>query len=219
MATRTIWCRIWGKGKPGRLKFCALAGVLILCGCESWNWSSAEDYLTTKGIAAPLFPQTVVCHGYDCAQKTQISLTDMEWGEIRAIFTPLPQDASTERNLIARAIARLETLVGPRVGTEHDKGRLYAEGLGDPGQQDCIDEATTTTGYLLLMAKDGLLTHHQVEAPAMRGALFDGRWPHMSAVIRERASGTNYVVDSWVGDNGSQPDIMTLQKWMLTWNW
>ena len=58
---------------------------------------------------------------------------------------------------------------------------------------------------------------HSVSVPQSRGALIDGRWPHFSAVIKDKKNKKQYVVDSWYGDNGQKPVIMELQDWIYDW--
>ena len=47
-------------------------------------------------------------------------------------------------------------------------------GSGDPTQQDCVDEATNTTSYLLVLQAHGLLKHHTVGIPMTKGNLLEG---------------------------------------------
>ena len=54
---------------------------------------------------------------------------------------------------------------------------------------------------------------HTVEPVAHRGFLFFGGWPHYTALIRERQTGREWVVDSWFRDNGEYPDILDLKTW------
>ncbi len=58
----------------------------------------------------------------------------------------------------------------------------------------------------------GLLKYHKVEARTSRGFLFDGRYPHWTAVIRA-PDGVKWVVDSWYAPMGGIPDISPLSDW------
>ncbi len=51
-------------------------------------------------------------------------------------------------------------------------------------------------------------------APIARGFFLDGRYPHATAVIKEKASGKQHAVDSWVHDNGVYPEIKPLSVWL-----
>jgi hypothetical protein len=129
---------------------------------------------------------------------------------VRALFAR-NASASEERQSIRRAIALLETRVGDITGTWHDRAGNVA-GAGKPGQLDCISESKNTATYLKLMAKDGLLAKHSVEARRVRRPwIFDAHW---SAVIREAGTGQRFAVDSWFLDNGQPPRIQPLEEWL-----
>ena len=60
---------------------------------------------------------------------------------------------------------------------------------GDPSQQDCVDEATNTTSYLLVLQANGLLKHHTVSGTMSKENLAGGvatlnpvkYWPYWTA--------------------------------------
>lgn len=158
--------------------------------------------------------QFPVCSGYGCDRVHTVSLTETEW---QWAVSPLAgtNDAGAERAALARVIGRLEQLVGPRTGTERNLGGTF-QGVGRPGQMDCIDESTNTTTYLRMLAAAKLLPRHSVEQPRTRGYFIFG-WPHTSAVIRSLADGDRYAVDSWFEDNGRPAHVVPLKQWRAGW--
>ena len=74
-----------------------------------------------------------------------------------------------------------------------------------PTQQDCVDEATNTTSYLLVLDRHGLLKHHAVERPFAKDSLT--HWTHWAAVIRETDNGERFAIDSSAGVNGENPTV------------
>ncbi|HFD81307.1 MAG TPA: hypothetical protein ENK05_13085 [Gammaproteobacteria bacterium] len=133
-----------------------------------------------------------------------------QWQQVRALFATVA-DAPGERKRIAAAIGLLENQVGRIAGTWRDRGGNIA-GSGLPGQLDCIAESKNTTTYLKLLARDGLLRWHRVDARRLRHPwILDLHW---TAVIRERGSGRAYAVDSWFLDNGQPPYIQPLGDWL-----
>ena len=44
-------------------------------------------------------------------------------------------------------------------------------GSGDPTQEDCVDEATNTTSFLLVLQTHGLIKYHTVGTPFSKEAL------------------------------------------------
>ena len=118
----------------------------------------------------------------------------------------------------AGAMHSIETVVGPIVGTENDKGGvLENEFIGNIEKQDCVDESASTTSYLKYFQDNELIFMHSVVVPQSRGALIDGRWPHFSATIRDKKNKKQFVVDSWFRDNGEPPVVMELQDWVYDW--
>lgn len=156
-----------------------------------------------------------VCHEHSCAEVDQVGLKDYEWRSIQRPFSRTSASPAQERDFIARAIARFETIVGKRTGTWNDKGGDL-KGLGQDGQMDCIDESINTTSYLRILEGTGLLRWHTVEDRATRGWFLWG-WPHTTAVIRDTRSNELYAVDSWFEDNGKPPHIVPLGQWKDGW--
>lgn len=171
----------------------------------------------TRFIGHPVPARFTVCHGNTCAQITEVHLSPAQWARVRRVFEPPPPTAAAEREAIRRAVALLETMVGVQAGTSGDLG-MNVPGFGLPGQMDCIDEATDTTVYLRMMQDDGLLHFHTVADRATRGWFRLGFGPpHSTAVIREKATGTLYAVDSWFLDNGQPPFVVPLRVWKAGW--
>ncbi len=157
-----------------------------------------------------------VCHRQGCAEHATVHLTVEEDLSIQEAFGTPAATAEQERAAITRAISRFEQIVGPRTGTDRDIGGTFP-GAFQGGQMDCIDESTNTTTYLHLLDKAGMLRWHDILTPATRFPIPRGWWPHTSAIIRERATGTKYVVDSWFDDNGKPPYIVELSIWKRGW--
>lgn len=152
-----------------------------------------------------------VCFGGGCAEIRSLVLTTEEWQKVSAIFNNAPVDAAQERELIAKAIAQLEIIVGEKIGTSNDLAGTFFEGRLS-GQLDCNDEAINTTTYMRLMQQAGLIKWHEIEDTRTRNFFFNG-WPHSTAVIRDAKSSTRFAVDSWFYDNGVPPVIVPFKEW------
>ena len=125
--------------------------------------------------------------------------------------------AKSERSAIRQAIAFLEESIGRKTGSDEDIAGTYQR-LGRY-QQDCIDESTNTTTYLLLLDQLDLLHYHNVNPLTSRPPIISGRLgPHRTAVIREKSTGIKYAVDSWFYDNGIEPEIVPLDTWFWGWH-
>lgn len=171
-----------------------------------------------KYNAHPASPQSfMLCHGYSCTHKTKAGFSDQEWSKIAAVFKNAPaRDSAAERNKLGKAIALMEQYSGAKTGTDDDDGA--AVGIKRNGKQlDCIDETVNTTMYVGFLQKAGLLKFHETTDPTHRGYLIDGKWPHNTAVIREKNNNALWVVDSFYRKNGEEPYIVPRADWLAGW--
>ena len=176
------------------MRCAALLGMVLWCNGMAW--------------AAP--GTFVTCSEHECSRRAEVSLTDVQWQEIRALFTPASANAQAERDALRHAIARMEDFVGALNGTSADLGGNFA-GSGMAQQMDCIDESSNTTTYLRLFQENGLLRWHESQERTHRARwIFDVHW---TAVIRDTVTGQFYAVDSWYLDNGRPPYIQKLEDW------
>lgn len=161
-------------------------------------------------IASPGPKAFFSCTDYHCDTGQSVTLMDSQWQSVREIYATDTSPAE-EREHIRQSIALLEDTVGAITGTWRDLGE-NAAGAGQPGQLDCISESRNTSTYLQLLADDGLLKWHDIEARQRRRPLFFN--VHWAAVIRDRTNGERFAVDSWFLDNGRPPAIQPLGDWL-----
>jgi len=83
----------------------------------------------------------------------------------------------------------------------------------DTHQFDCIDTSRNTTSLLMVLDQLGLLRYHDVDEPEARGYMVDGRPPHATAVLVERATGKKWSIDSWTVGYGQALEVMPLERW------
>ncbi|GBG15511.1 uncharacterized protein NMK_3119 [Novimethylophilus kurashikiensis] len=185
---------------------------LLLLPCCAW----ADGPTMTRVLQSPAsIEKFLFCDGGTCAEVQTVHLTKDEWQEVRDLFDPQPETAEQEREVLRDAIGLMERIVGPKTGTDDDRGGTFGNSEY-PGQLDCNDEATNSTTYMRLMAADGLLRFHRIADTKTRGGfLFFGR--HSAAVISEIATGKFYAVDSWFYDNGYPAEILPLEQWRSGW--
>lgn len=187
----------------------------VLCACLG---GCATGIPVKKYNDLPASPDSfMLCHGYSCTKKSEAGFSAAEWKSILGIFQKNPaKNAESERSKIGRAIALMERYSGARTGTDDDD----AEAIGikrNIEQLDCIDETVNTTMYIGFLQQAGALAFHEGAEPTHRGYLIDGTWPHNTAVIREKESGSLYVVDSFYRKNGEEPHIMPRAVWLAGW--
>ena len=187
----------------------ALAG--LLAGCNGASNAPPEAWFAAQNGVAPREGNRIsVCHGFGCHRKTAFGFSSSDLRRMaRLIDNSSP---AAERDGIRKMIAWAERRVAPTVGSADDAAGLDIANAGKRGQMDCIDEASNTTSYLMVAARNGLLRHHEVSRPVSRGFFLDGRYPHATAVIVD-TDGAAWAVDSWPQGNGEQPDLMPLAQW------
>jgi len=160
-----------------------------------------------------------VCSAYGCKQQTRFRFTDADMTELRSIMKKNAKDqsAAEERRAVAYAIGWIENRVGKQIGTDKDREGMDFAASGDPTQQDCVDEATNTTSYLLVLQNNGLLKHHTVGTPFAKDQLWRGvsGWTHWTAVLKENDGAKKYAVDSWIYANGENPAIVDTDNWYI----
>jgi hypothetical protein len=195
----------------------ALAGALA--GCTYGGFGSLDGHYATFAVAPPDRAAVEVCHAYGCQRRTRVVFTDPDLAEIKALMirTRAADTPAEERRAIAYAIGWIERRVGGQIGTSSDRPGMDFAGSGDPTQQDCVDEATNTTSYLVVLANAGLVHHHRVAAPFAKENYLRGvsGWTHWTAVIEETRTRKRFAVDSWIHANGENPAIVAAETWYL----
>jgi len=143
-------------------------------------------------------------------------------------------EAAGERNAIAQTVANFESIVGPKAGTDRDLGGFEGNakidiayemgtefrnrGSGDArGQQDCINETQTTRHLIDLLIQQGLIVYHTI-APQHSVASLKSYDHHALRLVElGHPEAMTWTVDSWVEDNGQQPEILTEADWYAKW--
>jgi len=164
-------------------------------------------------LPLPSARSVVICHGFGCAFRTQVTLGNDDRARLAALLAPGKRSPQAERKALAAATAWFDRRVGPSAGTS--RRTAFARGLGgDPGQMDCIDLSSNNTSLFLILDQLHLLTHHRVEHPVSRGILIDGRLPHTTAVLGEIHGEHKWAIDNWTHKFGEPPDVEPLEQWL-----
>jgi hypothetical protein len=174
----------------------------------------AETY-PRYSISPPTTSQIVVCHDFGCQGRAVLAITAADRQQLTGIMASGRASAAAERAAVAQAGAWFDRRIARAAGTVNHVARAGMSYTFKPeGQLDCIDTSRNTTTLLLLLDMLHLLRHHAVDAPRARGFLFDGKPPHATAVLLERATGKRWSVDAWTRAYGQKPEIMALDRWL-----
>jgi len=196
-----------------------LCAALALCACADNAHHLTTHYIDRFATPKPVLAQFTVCHGFGCSERSDASLSLAEWRKVIAVFRPRPKNAREERVRVAKAVALIERMVGPRTGTAaHQwthKNMLILPNLGDTTQLDCVDEAVNTWTYMSLMERGNLLHFHRVAQLSNAGSMTD---PNMrNTAVLEEKGGAYFAVDASLVDYGKPPLVMPLATWMGNW--
>jgi hypothetical protein len=195
-----------------------------LSGCVTGGGDDPRIHYTTFGAEPPRGNQITVCHAYTCKMKTPYTFSRQDIAEIDAVMRRIERNdtPAEERRAIAYAIAHIDVKVGRKVGIK-DRAGMQFTASGNPEQLDCVDVATNTTSYLLVMKSNGLIKHHTVEGTMSKENLAKGLvqldpvkyWPHWSAVLKDTTTGQKWAVDRWPFDQGENPAVQKVEEWYI----
>jgi hypothetical protein len=192
----------------------ALAAVLITSPVSA---NMAEVVAAAYGdysVGAPTPDQVVICHGFGCKYRAEVALSAADHAQLAHIMAAGKASAAAERRAVATAWAWFDRRIAPIAGTRNHVASAGVKYMYDTRQFDCVDASRNTTTLLLVLEQLHLLHYHAVDVPESRGFLIDGRPPHYTAVLRERATGVKWAVDSWTRAYGQPAEVMTLSRWL-----
>ena len=192
-------------------------GPLVLPLLHSGNTLAADEMLAgfyaELSLRSPTASLAVVCHGFACQYRDEISFTSRDHARLGEIMAAGRTAPALERQAIAEAVRWFDLRIGPAAGTTHRIARAGPYESGDPGQMDCIDISANNTSLFLVLDRLHLLRHHRVEPPVSRGILIDLRLPHTTAVLAEIRTGQEWAFDNWTRDYGELPEVQPLEQW------
>jgi len=197
---------------------CAVAGGVIYAmgGAIAFGATSTNVVDAAYGglsVTPPTPSMVFVCHGFGCKYRDEVDLTAGDRAKLTQILAAGRASPAAERKAVAAAGAWFDRRVGPVAGTQNHVARAGAKYMYDIHQFDCIDTSRNTTSLLLVLDQLKLLRHHDVDAPEARGFFIDGRPPHATAVLVEKATGTKWSIDSWTVGYGQALEVMPLDRW------
>lgn len=174
---------------------------------------AAQSWFNQQGYVGPSGSRIIACHGYGCVRRMAISVDGAWLSRAREILRAGQGSPDAERRALGEVIRSYTAYLATSLGGKPDTPGSPPQMSGVYGQMDCLDETANTTSVLLVLQEQGLLAYHAVQYPESRGFFLDGRYPHFTAVITERRTGTAWAVDPWKKAPGQRPDILPLTRW------
>jgi hypothetical protein len=169
---------------------------------------------STVSIYPPSATSMTVCYGFVCRRREILTFTPGDRAALTQILNAGHASAAAERAAAQKAVVWLDRRMGPIIGTNKRVAKADFRYFDDKHNYDCWDTTRNTTSLLLVLREWGLLKHHAIGDPHYRGNTLVLQTPHNTAVLVERATKVEWVVDLWPRGYLQPPDVMTVQKWV-----
>jgi len=169
---------------------------------------------STVSIYPPSATSMTVCYGFVCRRREILTFTPGDRAALTQILNAGHASAAAERAAAQKAVVWLDRRMGPIIGTNKRVAKADFRYFDDKHNYDCWDTTRNTTSLLLVLQQWGLLKHHVVGDPHYRGNALVLQTPHNTAVLLERATKAEWVVDMWPRGYLQPPDVMRVEKWV-----
>ena len=192
-----------------------LAALLGVSAAKAVELSSAVAYLySSVSIYPPSAKSMTVCYGFVCRRRETLDFTAGDRSAITQIMAAGRASAADERAAVQKVVVWFDRRMGPILGTDKRVAKADFRYFDDKHNYDCWDTTRNTTSLLLVLREWGLLKHHAIGDPKYRGNTLVLQTPHNTAVLVDRATKVEWVVDLWPRGYLQPPDVMTVQKWV-----
>ena len=169
---------------------------------------------TTVSIFPPSGKSMTVCYGFVCRRREILDFTLGDRSVLSQTLAAGRTSAAAERAAVQKAVIWFDRRMGPIIGTNKRVAKADFRYFDDKHNYDCWDTTRNTTSLLLVLQEWGLLKYHMVGDPHYRGNALVLQTPHNTAVLVERATKVEWVVDMWPRGYLQLPDVMTVEKWV-----
>src|ERR1700687_987468 len=230
---RFFWLEVWRRmgltdrrqrsGRTGKTPaFCGSAvyfiGLILIAAplpAVAVELSAPQEALySTVSIFPPSRSAVTVCYGFVCRRREILDFTPGDRNALTQILAMGRASAAAERAAVQKAVIWFDRRMGPVIGTDRRVAKADIRALDDKHNYDCWDTTRNTTSLLLVLQQWGLFRHHVVGDPHYRGNALALQLPHNTAVLIERATKTEWVVDMWTRAYAGAPDVKPLVEWI-----
>jgi hypothetical protein len=207
-------------GSRTRNSFAAVLGVLLAAPLAALPARAIEmsaevaNLYSSVSIYPPSAKSMTVCYGFVCRRREILDFTAADRSALTQIMQAGRASAAAERAAVQKAVVWFDRRMGPIIGTNKRVAKADFRYFDDKHNYDCWDTTRNTTSLLLVLQEWGLLKHHAIGDPRYRGNTLVLQTPHNTAVLVDRATKVEWVVDLWPRGYLQPPDVMTVQKWV-----
>jgi hypothetical protein len=168
---------------------------------------------SSVSIFPPSAQRMTVCYGFVCRRREMLDFSPGDRNALTQILAAGRGSAVAERAAVQKAVIWFDRRMAPLIGTDKRVAKADIRALDDKHNYDCWDTTRNTTSLLLVLQEWGLLKYHVVGDPHYRGNVLVLQLPHNTAVLVDRATKVEWVVDMWPRAYAQPPDVMTVEKW------
>jgi hypothetical protein len=210
----------------GCVRLCRLLSVVLAAGtllliqaadnrADATELSSGISQLyTSVSIYPPTAKSMTVCYGFVCRRREILDFTAGDKAALTRIMASGWASAAAERQAVQKAVVWFDRRMGPILGTNKRVARADFRARDDQHNFDCWDTTRNTTSLLLVLQDWKLLKFHTVGNPHYRGNTLVLQTPHNTAVLVDRVTHVEWVVDMWPRGYAQLPDVMTVEQWV-----
>jgi hypothetical protein len=168
---------------------------------------------SSVSIFPPTAKSMTVCYGFVCRRREILDFTPGDRSALTQIMAAGHGSAAAERAAAQKAVVWFDRRMGPIIGTNKRVAKADVRAFDDKHNFDCWDTTRNITSLLLVLQQWGLFKYHTVGDPLYRGNALMLQLPHNTAVLTERATRVEWVVDMWPRGYSQPPDVMTAEQW------
>jgi hypothetical protein len=175
---------------------------------------AVQALYTTVSIYPPSANSMTVCYGFVCRRREILDFTAGDRRALAQIMAAGGASAVAERAAVQKAVIWFDRRMGPIIGTDKRVAKADFRYFDDKHNFDCWDTTRNTTSLLLVLQEWNLLKYHVVGDPHYRGNTLVLQTPHNTAVLVDRATKVEWVVDMWPRGYLQPPDVMPVTQWV-----
>ena len=169
---------------------------------------------SSVSIYQPSANSMTVCYGFVCRRREILDFSPGDRSALTQIMAGGRGSAAAERAAVQKAVIWFDRRMGPIIGTNKRVAKADFRYFDDKHNYDCWDTTRNTTSLLLVLQEWNLLKYHVVGDPHYRGNTLVLQTPHNTAVLVDRATKVEWVVDLWPRGYLQPPDVMPVTKWV-----
>ena len=169
---------------------------------------------STVSIFPPSAQRMTVCYGFVCRRREILDFTASDRNALTQIIAEGHASAAAERAAVQKAEIWFDRRMGPVIGTNKRVAKANFRALDDKHNYDCWDTTRNTMSLLLVLQQWGLFKYHVVGDPHYRGNVLVLQTLHNTAVLVQRATEVEWVLDMWPRGYLQPPDVMPVEKWV-----